>query len=226
MDNYIKKSKCSILLCLLFLVQLDAMGQSTISTSESKKEYGINSQITLPGSVNTISTSENINVDMYTGNLNISIPLYEFKIKDLNIPIRIIYNINEVKPNLHPNIVGLGWSLQAGGAIYREIKDYPDELAFPSVDNYTFKNPPKKVGFLYNNYKFFNERESKNMQDLYGFNEWGKGNWYQENFIWDLAGSKILANNFLDRGSEDYSPDVFSFNFLGYSGTFYTRWRN
>lgn len=213
-----KHVKNSIFIFFLLMIRLNVVGQGSIISSQSKNEYGIFPQVAL---TNMISTTNDLGVDMYTGDLHIDIPLYELKIKNISIPIGLQYNLNKVKPNIHPGIVGLGWTLQAGGAIHRTVKGHPDEFAFLPIDGYTISNPPIKRGFIWQNYKFYNERESKNMQELYGFDEWGKGEWNQENFVWELAASKINTKNLLGRGSEDYYPDIFSFDFLGYNGSFY-----
>ena len=79
-----------------------------------------------PG-ISNASTQGKIPIGLFTGTPNISIPLYEFQLKDgIRLPISLNYNINNVKPNNLPSEVGLGWSLECGGYITRVVKDKPD----------------------------------------------------------------------------------------------------
>ncbi|NVO11006.1 MAG: hypothetical protein HXX16_13680 [Bacteroidales bacterium] len=68
-----------------------------------------------------------IPVGMFTGTPNINIPLYEYKTKNLSVPISLNYNSNGIKVDQIETNVGLGWSLNAGGVISRIIRDKPDE---------------------------------------------------------------------------------------------------
>ncbi len=63
-----------------------------------------------------------IPVSYYTGTPNISIPLYEIKGRQVNVPITLTYHPSGIRPEIHPGPTGLGWSLQAGGVITRTVK--------------------------------------------------------------------------------------------------------
>ena len=87
-----------------------------------------------PG-VSNANTQGKIPVGLYTGTPNISIPLYEFKLRDnIQLPINLNYHIYNVKPNNLPSEVGLGWSLECGGCITRIIKNEPD-ISYESSSN-------------------------------------------------------------------------------------------
>ena len=85
-----------------------------------------------------------IPVSPFTGTPNIEIPLYEISVRDKKIPITLSYHPGGVKPDQHPSWVGLGWTLNAGGAIYR-ITNYME-------DEYEYKRSgtPEIVGYFYN----------------------------------------------------------------------------
>lgn len=57
---------------------------------------------------------------LYTGTLNLSIPVYTYKDPDFEIPISLDYASNGYKPNNQASSVGLGWFLNAGGYITRQ----------------------------------------------------------------------------------------------------------
>lgn len=80
---------------------------------------------TQPNISNT-STYGNIPVGLYTGVPNISIPIHDFQLKDIHLPVNLNYHAHNVKPNNLPCEVGLGWNLECGGFITRVIKNQPD----------------------------------------------------------------------------------------------------
>ncbi|MDR6568839.1 hypothetical protein [Chitinophaga ginsengisegetis] len=66
-------------------------------------------------------------VSYYTGVPNISIPLYEIKIKGVTVPITLDYHAGGIRVDQDATWVGLGWSLSYGGEISRKTKGAPDE---------------------------------------------------------------------------------------------------
>jgi hypothetical protein len=65
-------------------------------------------------------------VDYSTGKLNVSVPIYTIKTKELTVPISLSYNTSGIQLNETASWVGLGWNLNAGGAIVRNTKGKPD----------------------------------------------------------------------------------------------------
>ncbi|MEQ9403515.1 MAG: RHS repeat domain-containing protein [Cyclobacteriaceae bacterium] len=64
----------------------------------------------------------------YTGGADISIPLYNLKLNELSVPISLKYTgIHGIKVQEIASWVGLGWSLNAGGAVSRTVRGLPDE---------------------------------------------------------------------------------------------------
>ncbi|MBK1896673.1 hypothetical protein [Chryseobacterium paridis] len=80
---------------------------------------------------NTVNATE---VDGFNGKANITIPIYEIKQDGLVIPIQLLYNTGGVKVDQFATEVGLGWSLDAGPVINKEIVGMPD---YRSVWGYT-----------------------------------------------------------------------------------------
>ncbi len=72
----------------------------------------------------------NIPVGLYTGVPNISIPLYEVEEGNLSLPISLSYHAGGVKLEEVASRVGLGWTLNAGGAITRTVRGLPDDGPF------------------------------------------------------------------------------------------------
>lgn len=63
-----------------------------------------------------------------TGAVNLSIPLAEYTVGDIKVPIAMNYSGNGVKVQQMPTWSGVNWALSSGGVITREVRDRPDEL--------------------------------------------------------------------------------------------------
>ncbi|MCD8030099.1 MAG: RHS repeat protein [Bacteroides sp.] len=65
-------------------------------------------------------------VSHYTGVPDITIPLYIIQLKEFALPITLSYNASGIKVEEEASRVGLGWNLNAGGAITSKIFGSPD----------------------------------------------------------------------------------------------------
>ena len=137
-----------------------------------------------------------IPINYHTGIPQISIPIYTVKEGPLSLPINLNYHASGLKVMEPASWVGAGWSLEAGGVITRTVQGAPDEKGTSTVSPHThgyFSD------FGYSNYYFFQDNTT---QCQGGYNSYA---------------SEIL------RGIRDGEPDLFFFNFCGYSGKFYFR---
>lgn len=66
-------------------------------------------------------------VSLNTGLVQIDIPIYEIKLPRATVPISISYHASGIKVDEIASMVGLGWSLNAGGVITRSVKGIPDQ---------------------------------------------------------------------------------------------------
>ena len=64
---------------------------------------------------------------LYTGAMTYSLPLYTYQDEDFTIPISLEYSYDGYKPSQHSGTVGLGWALNCGGVITREVRGYADD---------------------------------------------------------------------------------------------------
>ncbi len=69
-----------------------------------------------------------IPVSYYTGIPDISIPLYEIDVDGFKLPISLSYHASGIRVNQEATWVGLGWTLNAGGAITRQVNAADDFL--------------------------------------------------------------------------------------------------
>lgn len=150
-----------LLLCLIYLgVQAQQTPPSTTTTSPADStRYN---KDTYPGAVKflPVVTPKSPNaaalgrygdypVSLYTGLPTIEIPIHEFRVGELTVPIKLSYHASGIRVSDRPSWVGLGWSLQTGGAITRTVQSRPDEELAQSKrlikrlvdDPSTFYNP-------------------------------------------------------------------------------------
>lgn len=134
-------------------------------------------------------------VGNYTGIPSIAIPLYSLKIKEFELPIALAYHAGGVKVEDIASDVGLGWSLNAGGAISVTVNGLQDWAynGFINLNGDPYKTLPDEP---------FTPVHDPNATDVPG------GKLYQ------------LAKN-LAEGVCDGEPDLYFFNFCGRSGQFF-----
>ena len=111
------------------------------------------------------------------GQVDISIPLYTVKSRELEVPISLTYNTGGIKVDEIPATVGLGWSLNAGGVITKNVVGHKDDndsstSAFVGIfsydDVYNNQTTPGLggdtylIGILENRYDSFWDRYTYN----------------------------------------------------------------
>ncbi|WP_422350084.1 hypothetical protein [Flagellimonas sp.] len=70
-------------------------------------------------------------VSLYTGKIDLTIPIYEIRSGNITVPISISYNSGGIKVDDIASSVGIGWNINAGGNIVRNIRDLHDnEIGF------------------------------------------------------------------------------------------------
>lgn len=130
---------------------------------------------------------------MYTGTANISVPLYSVDFDGWKLPFSLSYNASGVRPAEEASEVGLGWALNMTGVISRTING--------GDDFYPGKNGSRK-GYLF---------EEWPVSTYLGFSPIaGQPN--------QVPGDSYYAH--LASSRPDTRPDVFNYNFFGYSGSF------
>ncbi len=141
--------------------------------------------------VASLAKYADIPVGYYSGTANVSIPLYNIQVGDFTLPISLNYNTSGIKVSQEASNVGLGWSLFAGGVITRQIR---------GGDDFNLGTDP--TGYFFN--QDYND-PSNNMIDI-------------SNTLVDNGSSGVITT--LLSHKKDAEPDLFMFNFAGYSGKF------
>lgn len=112
-----------LFLGLLLLCSIFVFGQS-----ENNQQPSLPEIIPPSPTVASLMTFEEVPVDYYTGQPDISIPIYSKKLNgDMSLPIALKYNTQGVKVTSRSGWTGTGWSLEAGGSISRTVRGTADE---------------------------------------------------------------------------------------------------
>lgn len=108
-----------VLLILLFI------NYNTVNAQQSNLSREL---ITFPVSPEAarLGTYGNVPVNLFTGRLNKSVELFNAKIGDYNLPLTLSYSYSGNRVEESPSIMGLGWQLNAGGVVTREVRGLPD----------------------------------------------------------------------------------------------------
>jgi YD repeat-containing protein len=140
----------------------------------------------------------NQKVSLFTGKSGTTIPVYTYQDKDFYMPIFLEYNMSGFIPNQREGIVGLGWHLNAGGAITRIVNGRPDEAkGEPGSLNYI---PHGHYYGIKNSYSI----KTKSLQSIF-----------------DLSAGTVNLQWYWNVGDCEVNPDLFSFSMPGFSGRFY-----
>ncbi len=128
-----------------------------------------------------------IPVNLNSGTPQIDVPLYAMKGNELGVDVSVSYHGSGIKVSEVASVVGLGWSLNAGGVITRVVRGWPDESGRGYFSTFTYFK-----------------------SDIENSPEAWSGNGFPN--------SKIIWKLRFTQGYQDKEPDVFYFNFDGYSG--------
>lgn len=148
-----------------------------------------------------------IKTSLFTGSLDLSIPLYSINDPDFRLDIALRYTSDGFKPRKHSGYVGQDWFLEAGGCITREVRQYPDECNNRTVI-VGFDNMSDKLveqGML-----SFIQSHSLDKEKIFSLDPSCFTECWQYGYNLD---------NTCNLGV-DYMPDIFHFNFCGYHGSF------
>ncbi len=153
---------------------------------------------------------------LFTGGLNLSIPIYTLQDPDFTLPISLVYHSDTFKPRKSSGYVGQNWFLQAGGCISREVKGLADEINYKVVEYKYNANIDKEeeyystlIGMLQ-----YIRRKSHTMDAIYTFSD----SLYTLDSVIPSDSTMMLAQLRSDR--IDYQPDIYHFSFCGYNGSF------
>ena len=137
-----------------------------------------------------------IPVSYYTGLPQIAIPLYKVDLDGLEIPISLSYHARGIAVEEVASHVGIGWTLNAGGAIVRQTRELPDDSSYGYLQDdfyFTFfEDPAIRLG-VYNR-GLGNTKMVDIQPDRFSFNFLG----YSGKFYFDQHTKKIVQEEYSD----------------------------
>lgn len=173
-----------------------------------------------------LNFDQNFGIDLYTGTVNINIPIEKIQQDDLPVNLGLNYDATGVLVNNISGVVGQNWELNAGGAITRKVKG----MCFDEL-NYDHGSQPGLTGPMSHQTGFFEARVLLNRNDWKDFDHMKKiltraiaishiGPFYGGPPFYEIDFGDGLPN--LKKVFKiDTEPDIFYFNFFGKSGYFF-----
>lgn len=134
----------------------------------------------------------NVPVSLYTGIPNIQIPIYEINVRDFSLPISLSYHAGGVKVEDVPSWVGMGWTLNAGGMISRQMKGIVDERMIDKKGDYA-----SEIATLFDDISTSGERAAA-IDDLMN------GNYDTQSDIYSISAGGLSQKFFLDDDGNPY----------------------
>jgi hypothetical protein len=143
-------------------------------------------------------------VSMYSGLASIEIPLYEIKVGDINIPIKLMYHCSGNKVNDNASWVGMGWSISGDYTVSRNVRGKADESDFASNNSLLQNNLPVLQQFTpclttqlksdFNQYVNFNKDIER---DIFTYNTPKKSNSFvltpNQGIVWQEPDRSIFS---------------------------------
>lgn len=162
----------------------------------------------------------NLSPSLYTGAMQWTLPLYTYKDPDFELPIALEYFYDGFKPREATGSVGLGWALNAGGVITREVRGLRDEHVFIKDDDheyiYGYYYAWKQSLNINSGSKFSLLRDNLHYADGIDYGDMT----FMEMLSEDLPGNTLMCRATAYNERYDIEPDIFRFNFCGHSGEF------
>jgi hypothetical protein len=170
-------------------------------------------------------------VSYFNGTPNISIPVHTVTSKSISIPLTLQYHAGGIKAEDNETYVGLGWSLKGIGSITRTVRGNEDEGIQYESRPHKYSQPT--APFIYYRWSSLRDSMAATMH-VYG-------GWYVDGGNLDLNYSTLsqeftthnqelyngnipigldLTLPYYSLGLSDPEPDLFYFDFGGYSGKF------
>jgi hypothetical protein len=182
--------------CLFFAGGLTSFGQATPDMAS-----GFIPKITLPSpEAFSFTKYGDIPVGLFTGTMRYPIPLLQVQSGKIGIPVSLDYASNGIKVDEVSGRTGMGWTLQIGGVITRNIMGQADEWA-------AFYTPPNAADTSWDFFNYLKGAISTNgntQPDEFTFSFMG----YSGKFYKNYAGNIVqLTPNALQISTNSYFDD-------------------
>lgn len=196
--NSIKKRIFLLLICLQFGLCLSSIAQSPGEAFNKIASVPLQTP-----QAASLSKYVEYPVSYYNGLAQISIPIYEIVSGDISVPITLNYHGGGIRVTEEASLVGLGWTLNAGGVITHDIKGGNDEVG----TNHSFHQ-------LYPD-----DQLNSYIESPFAVARTGCSDIYTNTATpWNCTSLYTQLNG----GNTDGEPDMYAYNFGSYSGKFFS----
>lgn len=200
---------------LLFCLAVLAVGQAAFSQANQLKK------VLMPSpEVQAFQKYGDIPVSTYNGIPSISIPIYTIQSHDISVPISLSYHASGIKVNENASRVGLGWVLNAGGVISRNVVGFDDFQGGHYLNARTTRTPipdfVNGVGPAFSQFDFWNHPGGYPVCQVPIFNK-TSGNSTLQNLDYRALLDKTQMDN---TNLADFQPDQFYYNAGSLNGKF------
>ncbi len=124
-------------LMLILMVMFSALGASAQLSGPS---FHPEDMVTIPKSPEASSFRQygNADVNLYTGTANVSIPVASLQGRKIGHDVSLTYVTSGIKVEQQASQAGLGWNLNAGGFVSRNVNGLPDDYNSAYWEYYPF----------------------------------------------------------------------------------------
>jgi len=136
--------KSNLYIFLFFIIFLNIQKVKSQDQDNPQKPYLPNITVSAPQAASLGKVGE-IPIDISTGRMNYSIPIFEIREGAFSMPINLSYNYSGLVLDEVPGYAGVGWTFNIGGSILHSINGLNDEGHENDkqyIHNYINKLPP------------------------------------------------------------------------------------
>lgn len=194
---------------VIFLLFFSLLTCASYSQTASKPSDGFPNVLPATPNSSSLGLYGQLPLNQFTGNATVSIPLFNLKSHDLQLPISLSYSSDGIKVDQYESNVGMGWALNAGGVITRQVFDYEDTSAGRLQMPNATSSSNEMTTFLY---ETSSSPQVDTQPDIYTYNFNGmSGKFYIDDNMKPVeiepTGIKITLNSsFFDSSDPNGSP--------------------
>lgn len=191
-----------VILCLLNPKYLRAQGD----------QFQIEDLVTVPKTPEAFAFEEYANsasVSQYSGKASVNVPIASLSGYKLSQAVSLTYQTGGIRVQQEAGIVGLGWNLNVGGMITRNINGLPDDYSYADWNYYPHYS---EIEYNGTGYSFFDAFMEFQNNDYSGFQSYSSG------FV-ELY--HIYRKDATSLRQIDTQPDTYSFSAGDLSGTLF-----
>lgn len=173
--------------------------------------------------------------DLFHGRIGLQIPLFEYKDQDFDIPVILGYSTQGFQPGRASGPVGIGWNINVGGSITKDVRGLPDEEK-DVTKLWKWNGDRNKTGIPINTQEYVDSYTPNLSYSSMGVSGYAA--------IWSMDSLEYAGLNEIDyyydgaldseyglyypteqavgiaRNGVETQSDIYHFNFMGYNGDF------